>query len=526
MSRAASILSALERGLDRAIGLVSPGRESGRIAERLRAMQLRQFAAALTTNGTGDWTPVNQDINALIRGGGATIRVRARQLYNDFPFFARAVNNLINFSVGDGIAFQSRVGDVGPDGKRQLNRKAITAIEDARKWWMDECDAAGKLHYFDIERLWRYQDVIDGESIIVGSWDSSPGRYLPLMLQCYEAEWLSSDFAAKASNGAVIDQGVEYDPVTGRVIALHFRVPDGFSQLTDRQRSVRVPAERVLHGFETRRPGQLRGVSRCTPAIMLADNLQEFLGANMDRATMASKWAAIIETTDAAKFQRGRAEVDGATGQRQTVLENATIEFLLPGEKININAADVPGDNFGPTTKFFLQMLAVSHDVPYELVAGDYSGLNYNTTRTVRNDFAKAMRPLVARHCRQFGARINRLFFDALHLTGKVAMPGYATNQRHWMAGIWQPPGQEPLDLLRESRGQIDLVKSLLFSPQEIITGRGRDPEDVLNELQEFKRMAEERGLSLEEVSTAMQTNPAAVAGNPTAPSKQEDTEQ
>jgi capsid protein len=186
----------------------------------------------------------------------------------------------------------------------------------------------------------------------------------------------------------------------------------------------------------------------------------------------------------------------------------------------------VPGDNFGPTTKFFLQMLAVSHDVPYELVAGDYSGLNYNTTRTVRNDFAKAMRPLVARHCRQFGARINRLFFDALHLTGKVAMPGYATNQRHWMAGIWQPPGQEPLDLLRESRGQIDLVKSLLFSPQEIITGRGRDPEDVLNELQEFKRMAEERGLSLEEVSTAMQTNPAAVAGNPTAPSKQEDTEQ
>jgi capsid protein len=197
-----------------------------------------------------------------------------------------------------------------------------------------------------------------------------------------------------------------------------------------------------------------------------------------------------------------------------TVLDNAIIEHLKPGDKVNINAADVPGESFSPFTKFILQMLAVSVGVPYELVAGDYGGLNYNTTRTVRNDFAKATRPIIRRHCRQFGVQVNRAFFDALYLTGKVNMPGYQQNPRHWREGLWQPPGVEPLDLLRESRGQIDLVKNLLYSPQEIIIGRGRDPEEVLNEIQEFKRMVEARGLSLEEVSTALQTNPAAVAAN------------
>lgn len=529
MSRLSTAIATLERSIDRGIGIFAPSREANRIESRLRTMQLRQFAAAKESRLLGDWSPVSADINSLIRGDGATIRNRARQLYNDFPFFARAVNNLINFSVGDGIKWQSRVpadmvqAPSAKDSRKKLDTKTITAIESARNWWMDECDAAGKLHYYDIERLWRYQDVIDGESIIVAAYDTSPGRYLPLVLQCYESEWLSSDYATRPATSMVIDQGLEYDPITGRVVAYHFRVPSGFSMLTDKQRSVRVPAEDVLHGFETRRPGQLRGVSRCTPAILLADNLQEFLGANMDRATMASKWLAFVETDDAAKWQSGRVQKDDANGQRITVLDNAIIDFLKPGDKVNINAADVPGENFGPTVRFFLQMLAVSHDVPYELVAGDYSGLNYNTTRTVRNDFQKAMRPLITRHCRQFGERVNRRFFEALNLTGKVRMPGYAANARHYQSGVWQPPGAEPLDLLRESRGWIDLVKHLLFSPQEIVGARGRDAEDVLDELQEFKRMVEERGLTMDEVSTALQTNPAAVAGNPTAASKQED---
>ncbi len=517
------VLSTVERVIDRTVGMLFPGLESRMMAARMRNLSLRQFAAAKESRLLGDWAPVGTDINTLIRTSNPTIRNRTRQLVGDFAYFARAAKNLVDFTVGEGIAFQSRITrTTGKAGKPELDSTSITRIEDARKWWMDECDAAGRLHYHEMERMWRRQDVVDGESLLVFVWDKRPGRFLPLALQAYEADWLSSEYSVALGDN-LVDQGLEFDRRTGRVIAAHFRVPDGFSPLTGNVRSQRVPAEHFVHGFESLRPGQLRGISPFTPAILLADDLQEFIGANIDRAKMASKWLAFVQTADVARWQKGRTTNDTETGHKLTVLDNAIIDFLNPGDEVKVNTADVPGESFSPFAKFILQMLAVSVGVPYELVSGDYGGLNYNTTRTVRNDFAKAIRPIIRRHCRQFGVQVNRAFFDALYLTGKVNMPGYQQNPRHWSEGLWQPPGIEPLDLLRESRGQIDLVKNLLYSPQEIIASRGRDPEEMLNEIQEFKRMLEQRGLTIEEVSTALQTNPAAVAGNPTAASKQEE---
>lgn len=520
----ASMIRSFEHTLDRAIGIFSPSVEANRIDARMRTMQLRQFAAAKESRLLGDWAPVATDINSLIRGGGGVIRNRTRQLVGDFAYFARAVRILVDHTIGTGITMQSRVvRGTTETGKAKLHSTAIRAIEDAWQRWCEECDAAGKLHYHELERLWKRQDVIDGESIVVLAWDTRPGRYLPLALQSYEADWLSSDYAAKPAAGALIDQGVEYDRITGRVIAYHFRVPDGFSPLTGNMRSVRVAAENVLHGYETLRPGQLRGVSPFTPAILLADDLQEYLGANIDRAKMAAKWLAFVETEDAGKWQRGRTTVDSETGQRLTVLDNAIIDFLSPGDKVNINSADVPGDAFTPYVRFVLQMLAVSVGVPYELVSGDAGGLNYNTTRTVRNDWAKSLRPMVSRHIRQYSQPIYRAFLDACHLTGKVSLPGYAANPLPWQACVWQPNGVEPLDLLRESRGQIDLKDNYLWSPQEIIAARGRDPEEVLNEHKEWAEMLAKRELQSVATSKALQTNPAAVAGNPTAVSKEED---
>lgn len=512
MSRLQRSLRQVEATLDRAIGVVAPGMAAKRMEQRVRLLHLRQFAAAKESRLLGDWVPVGTDINSLIRGGGTTVRNRTRQLVGDFAYFARAVRNLVDFSVGEGVVFQSRVTRAtGKGGRLELDHAAIGRVEDARKWWMDECDAAGKLHYYDLERLWRRQDVVDGESIIVLAVDDRPGLYLPLVLQAYEADWLSSDYAA-APGGNLLDQGVEYDRRTGRVAAYHFRVPDGFSPLTGNTKSHRVPAEWVLHGFETLRPGQLRGVTPFTPAILLADDLQEYIGANIDRSKMAAKWLAFVETADIAQWQRGRVGTDSVDGHRTTTLDNAVIEFLNQGDKVHVNTADLPGESFTPFVKFILQALAVAVGVPYELVAGDYQGLNYSVARTVRNDFAQAMKPITRRHCRQFGHQVNRRFFDMLHLTGRVDMPGYTRNPRHWQEGVWQPPGVEPLDMLRESRGQIDMIKSLLYSPQEVLASRGRDAEEVLNEIEEFKEMAAARGLTMEEVSRAMQTNPVAVA--------------
>ena len=57
----------------------------------------------------------------------------------------------------------------------------------------------------------------------------------------------------------------------------------------------------------------------------------------------------------------------------------------------------------------------------------------------------------------------------------------------------------------------MDQLSSLLRSPQEIAAARGRDYEELLDEILEAERMIADRGLSRGEVSTALAGNPAAI---------------
>lgn len=521
-------IKGFEQALDRAIGVFAPSLEAKRIGSRLQSDTLRQYAAAKQSRTNGDWTPINSDINTLIRTSNPTVRAKVRELVRDFPYFSRAVRVLVDFTVSTGIQFQSRItvdavergasrqgaGYVPEHDKRRLklHTKYISQVEYAWRRWMDEADASGRLHYFDLERLWRRQDVETGEGLLVLVWDKSPSRYIPLSLQMYEPDWLTSDFS-RAEGKNLIDQGIEFDHRTGKVVAYHFAVPDGFNNLSGTKKSTRVLAEHVIHGYETLRPGQLRGISPFTSAVLLADDLQDFLDSNLDRAKMAAKWLAFVETADIKRWQAGRTATDSSTGHKVTTMENAIIDFMSPGDKVNINTADVPGDSFDPYTKFVLQMVSVATNTPYELLTNNYIGLNYNTMRTLRNDWAKICAPTTARHIRQFSQPVLRAFLDAAHLSGRLNLPGYANDPHPWREGVWQPPGQQPLDLLREGKGHIDLINSNLESPQEYIQSRGRDPEDVLNEIEEFMAQVKQRGLTMGDVATALQTNPAAVAG-------------
>jgi len=267
----------------------------------------------------------------------------------------------------------------------------------------------------------------------------------------------------------------------------------------------------VIHGFKTLRPGQLRGISPFTTAILLADDLHEYLNAEIDAAKLAAKYMAIIETPDAAAFQAMRG-LDTSTGKPIEELENAIIEYLRPGEKINLQGHNRPGDSFVPFTKLILSMVAVSTGVTRELLTGDYDGINYSNLRGIRNDFMKSVAPLQQRHIRQFCQPVFRAFLESAVMSGRISLPGYYTNPYPWQECTWQPPGVESIDPLREGKAHIDQISSLLRSPQEITASRGRDYEEVLNEIAEAKRMAESRGLYPADAKTALASNPSTVS--------------
>jgi len=507
-----SIGNGLDRigaGLDRTIGLFSPRSELTRRLDRMQAAKVRQYAAAKVTRLTGDWIPANQDVNSLIRTSSPIIRARSRQLVRDFPFFARAVNVLVNFTVGSGIQYQAQIKKSDGTFNKRINQQ----IEDAIKWGMDELDAAGKLHGDEMERLAKRQDVESGECLLVKTMLPDANRYTPLAYLQYEADWLSSNYA-EINPGNVVDQGIEYDPTTGRVAAYHFAVPNGYNGITSITASTkpeRIAAERVIHNFDILRPGQLRGISPFTTAILIAHDLGDYLDATMDVAKIASKYLAFVTTNDAVAFQMGRTSNDPNSSKKLEEVENAIIEYLRPGEQVQFANHNMPGDQFPAFTKFVLRMVAVATGITYELLTSDYDGISYSNLKGIRNDFIACIRPQQQRHIRHISLPIRREIITAAVLSGKLTLPGYFLDPRKYWAGACTAPGMESPDPLREGKAWIEQVMYCLRSPQEIAAARGRTLEEILDEIQEADRMMKERDLHYQTVNLGSKNNPAAL---------------
>lgn len=471
------------------------------------------YAAAKTTRLTGAWTTVNQNVNDIIGLSNPIIRARVRQLIRDFPYLARAANVMVDYSIGPGIMFQSKARGVSgkPDKKR------IQFIEDAMRWWMDEADAAGKLHFHEIMRLTKRQDLESGEFVVVKTYPKSGSRFVPFALQVYEADWLSGSHDTYGAGGIGMAanpgdretrQGIEYEKLTGRVTGYWFMDPYYGGK------DVYVPAAQVIHGFDMLRPQQLRGVSPFAPGVLVARDLSDYMDAEIDTAKMAAKYLAFIKTPDPA-FRQGLLSTDGTSGsgasQKIEEMENAIIEYLRPGEEVDIASHNRPGATFAPFVRLVLTMLSITTGVPYELISGDYQGLNYSTARIVRNDFSQQLRPISVRHIRQYCMPAMRTFLDVAVLSGKLTLPGYWQDPRRYQECEWQPPGMEAVDPLREAKSQIEAISYGLKSPQEVARERGRDLEDIYEEIKAAKEMAKEMDLTFEPAETVEKNNPAAI---------------
>jgi capsid protein len=69
----------------------------------------------------------------------------------------------------------------------------------------------------------------------------------------------------------------------------------------------------------------------------------------------------------------------------------------------------------------------------------------------------------------------------------------------------------ESSDLLRDTKATIDQIGAGLRAPQEHVGARGRDLEEIYEQIKSAQDLAKEIGLSLSVPSTALKNNPAAV---------------
>ncbi len=493
----------LGAALDRAIGVFSPAAAQRRLLRRNWNLNYErsQYAAAKISRLGGNWTPVNDNPNDVIAASLSMLRARVRQLVRDFPYFARAVRVLVDLTVGNGHQLQARIAL--PNG--QPNQRLNDEIEGRWARFVEEADIAGRLTLHEMSRLAKRQDVECGEFLIVYV---SEGRRL--RLQIYEPDWLNA-MVTSAPSGAEVEQGVEYDPRSGRTLAYHLSAPWMVGGRARPFQSLRLEASEVLHRFETLRPGQMRGVSILVAAILLAHDLGEFLDAELDAAKASASWVGAVKSSNTAKLQNARGvTTDPATGKPFEKLPNAFLEYLAPGDSMELFKHERPS-GLEVAHKVILRALAVLAGVSYEFISGDYDDVSYSNLRGIRLDLNNQMSPHKLRHGRHFYGAIYRRWLDNEVLTGGLSIPDYFSRRWDYQgAHEFIAPELEDVDPLRTAKARGDEINAYLRSPQSVIRGRGEDPETVLSDIKRWRETLKTMGLPLPAAAAApLKQNPS-----------------
>ena len=278
----------------------------------------------------------------------------------------------------------------------------------------------------------------------------------------------------------------------------------------------REPAENVIHTFNTLRPGQLRGITPFAPSVIIARDMGDYTGAELDAAKMGAKWLGMVKAADPATFQASRPGVLGHSfaEEREDIdwLENATIEYLRPNEDITFApSSGRPGDSFDRFIRFCWLMVAVTMDLPYEILSGDYTQINYSTSKASRNDFAIFLAPHHFRMEHHFTRPVFRRWLAHQALMGKDYMRGYYLNPWRFERAMWIPAGMPTVDPLRDGKAMIDLIAAGLKSPQQAILENGGDPEEVVAQNAAWVELCKLHGVNPASgnVSTSLANNPA-----------------
>ncbi len=128
--------------------------------------------------------------------------------------------------------------------------------------------------------------------------------------------------------------------------------------------------------------------------------------------------------------------------------------------------------------------VAAAMGVTYEMLTGDLSMVNYSSIRAGLLEFRRrceAVQHQVIVH--QFCRPLWQAWMQQAVLAGALALPGYATRRREYLAVKWIAQGWQWVDPLKEILSMKEGIRSGLISRAEAISSFGYDAEDVDREI-------------------------------------------
>ena len=404
-------------------------------------------------------------VNTLIQAAGADMTARARYLIRNNGYAANAVESWAGNAVGTGIKPSSGIAD------------AVLKDRVQRLWlrWTDESDAEGLTDFYGQQRRAARELFIAGEVLFrIRPRRPEDGLSVPLQLQMLPAEMLPLNHNQALDNGHRIRQGIEFDRI-GRRVAYHFlrRHPGDITDPGLAGETVRVPAESVLHIVDPVDAGQLRGVSRFSPALVKLFLLDQYDDAELDRKKVAAMFVGFV--------RRPERELDNTAdrddqGEPLLPLEPGQLQMLDDGEYITFSTPADVGGNYESFQYRTLLQVAAALGLPYANLTADMLKANYSNTRAALLEFRRRIESfqhsvIVYQMCRAVWAR----WMDMAVVSGQLALPDYEQRRADYLDCNWLPPRWDWVDPLKDIRAETLAIQSGFKSRTQAIGERGFD---------------------------------------------------
>lgn len=499
---------------------------AGRAAIAAAAANISTLTNRYDAAGTGrrmaGWNPPASGPNRAIVGL-QNIRNRASDtIRNDWAGSASIQHWTTNL-IGTGII---------PRPKRIKAKKKKQAIVELWDAWVKVCDADGILDFYGMETLATRAWFERGEVFIrLRPRRADSPMDVPLQIQLLEADYvplLDTDSWQGLPIGNIIRSGIELDNRRQRVAYWVYKEHPGDNQGSasqDNSRYVRVAASQMLHLFEPKRPGQLRGVPDIASVLTHLRGVMDYGDTTLERQKIANLFVASIKRTGLSlPFDT----VDPITGQPLVVdhqnkqligLSPGALLDLDPGEELQFTNPPEAGTMYHEYMRTSGLETSAGQGLPYEMFSGDIRNVSDRTLRIVMNQFRRFAEQrqwqiVIPKFCQP----IRAAWVVAAIMAGEIA----AADQKDATLVEWAPQGWPPIHPTQDIQAQQTAVLAGFRSRSSVIASNGDDPEAVDDEIQSDQKREKELGIVLnpQTPTTPGETAPKPAPAAPAAPAR------
>lgn len=447
------------------------------IGDVIRRVVNRYDAAGMGRRMKG-WNPPTSGPNTSL-AGLQKVRDRSHDVVRNDWAGSSGVQHWTTNLIGTGIrARLKKITD--QDTKQRYN--------DLWDDWCTQCDADGVLDLYGQQTLATRLMFIDGEAFgRLRYRRADSGMDVPLQVQVIESQqlpMLDADGWPGMPQGNRMRSGIELNRMGQRVAYWFYREHPTDLQATSIgvDQLVRVLANEVVHLFEPKRAGQLRGAPEFAPILARLRSIADFDDAVLERQKLANLFTAFITRpaqtgmVDNIDPLTGKVIQTDMSGTPMTGLEPGMTQILEPGDDVKFANPPEAGTTYSDYMRTQHMGTAAGQGLPYEILSGDIKEVSDRTLRVLMNEFRRFAEQrqwqiIIPMWCRP----IRNAWSVQAVASGQAALADLAALK----AVEWAPQGWAYIHPVQDVQAKQTEVEAGFRSRSSVISERGDDPEAV-----------------------------------------------